>query len=181
MNRPLSPQGPEIEKIQDRPPGLKFSSEIENFKRAVLKTPGEFRRSILLSRRLAAREFIAVQWALMARHPMGSPFYNGFVRIVRPFAPLKNGPPYLFHGSRMGGPTQATHQLNPSKPHLLRERQRGVENSGGWKTYRKFGVKPLPKNGFGTPAYDTFSHPPFLRLSVISLKRKRHRPDQPQF
>ena len=25
------PKGPKIEKIQDRPPGLKFSSEIENF------------------------------------------------------------------------------------------------------------------------------------------------------
>ena len=47
---------------------------------------------------------------------------------------------------------------------------------GGWK----FGVKPLPKNVFGPPTYDTF--PPFFwRLSVISLKRKRHRPDQPQF
>ena len=29
-----NPEGPEIEKIQDRPPGLKFSSEIEHFKRA---------------------------------------------------------------------------------------------------------------------------------------------------
>ena len=65
---------------------------------------------------------------------------------------------------------------------LFRERPRGVENSGGWKTYRKFGEKPLPKNVFGPPTYDTFPPPPFFwRLSVISLKRKRHRPDQPQF
>ena len=56
-----------------------------------------------------------------------------------------------------------------------------MENSGGWKTYRKFGEKPLPKNVFGPPTYDTFSPPLCWRLSVISLKRKRHRPDQPQF
>ena len=39
------PKGPKIEKIQDRPPGLKFSIEIENFKRATQQTPffcGEF-------------------------------------------------------------------------------------------------------------------------------------------
>ena len=65
--------------------------------------------------------------------------------------------------------------------HIIRERPRGVENSGGWKTYRKFGEKPLPKNVFGPPTYDTFPPPLFWRLSVISLKRKRHRPDQPQF
>ena len=53
-----------------------------------------------------------------------------------------------------------------------------MENSGGWKTYRKFGEKPLPKNVFGPPTYDTFSPPLFWRLSVSSLKRKRHRPDQ---
>ena len=42
----VSPKGPKIEKIQDRPPGLKFSIEIENFKRATHQTPiffcGEF-------------------------------------------------------------------------------------------------------------------------------------------
>ena len=54
-------------------------------------------------------------------------------------------------------------------------------SSGGWKTYRKFGGKPLPKNVFGPPTYDTFCPPLFWRLSVISLKRERHRPDQPQF
>ena len=35
----LSPKGPKIEKFQDRPPGLKFSIEIENFKRATQQTP----------------------------------------------------------------------------------------------------------------------------------------------
>ena len=34
-----TPKGPKIEKIQDRPPGLKFSSEIENLKRAAHQTP----------------------------------------------------------------------------------------------------------------------------------------------
>ena len=46
----FNPEGPKIEKIQDRPPGLKFSSEIENFKRAAQHTPifcGEIRRSRL--------------------------------------------------------------------------------------------------------------------------------------
>ena len=41
------PKGPKIEKFQDRPPGLKFSSEIENFKQAAHQTPifgVEFRR-----------------------------------------------------------------------------------------------------------------------------------------
>ena len=33
------PKGPKIEKIQDRPSGLKISSEIENFKRAAHETP----------------------------------------------------------------------------------------------------------------------------------------------
>ena len=33
------PKGPKIEKIQDRAPGLKFSIEIENFKRATQQTP----------------------------------------------------------------------------------------------------------------------------------------------
>ena len=33
------PKGPKIENIQDRPPGLKISSEIENFKRTAHETP----------------------------------------------------------------------------------------------------------------------------------------------
>ena len=36
---PHSPKGPKIEKIQDRPPGLKFSIEIESFKRATNQKP----------------------------------------------------------------------------------------------------------------------------------------------
>ena len=32
-------KGPKIEKIQDRPPGLKISIEIEIFKRATQRTP----------------------------------------------------------------------------------------------------------------------------------------------
>ena len=63
----------------------------------------------------------------------------------------------------------------------FREQPRGVENSGGWKTYRKFGEKPLPQKRFWTPPPTIRFPPPFWRLSVISLKRKRHRPDQPQF
>ena len=34
-----NPKGPKIEKIQERPPGLKFSIEIEIFKRATHQTP----------------------------------------------------------------------------------------------------------------------------------------------
>ena len=62
--------------------------------------------------------------------------------------------------------------------------QRAAEGGGklrGGEAYRKFGEKPLPKNVFGPPTYDTFPPPLFWRLSVISPKRKRHRPDQPQF
>ena len=42
------PKGPKIEKIQDRPLGLKFTIEIENFKRSTQQTPifcGDFWRS----------------------------------------------------------------------------------------------------------------------------------------
>ena len=46
-----------------------------------------------------------MQWVLMGPHPMGSPFDNGFVCIVRPFAPLKNGPPLVVPWVTMGGPT----------------------------------------------------------------------------
>ena len=63
----------------------------------------------------------------------------------------------------------------------FRERPRGVENSGGWKTYRKFGEKPLPKNVFGPPTYDTFPPPLFWRLSVISLKRRGTDQTNPNF
>ena len=42
---PENPKGPKIEKIQDRPPGLKFSIEIEDFNLDPQQTPiicGEF-------------------------------------------------------------------------------------------------------------------------------------------
>ena len=42
---PADPKGPKIEKIEDRPPGLKISSGIEIFKRATRQSPifcGEF-------------------------------------------------------------------------------------------------------------------------------------------
>ena len=48
LKAPENPKGPKIEKIQDRPPGLKFSIEIEIFKRATHQNPcfcGEFWRS----------------------------------------------------------------------------------------------------------------------------------------
>ena len=51
-------------------------------------------------------------------------------------------------------------------------------NSGGPFAPGRFCL--LPKNVFGPPTYDTFPPPLFWRLSVISLKRKRHRPAQPQ-
>ena len=68
---------------------------------------GEGWRLIGLSRRLAATESIAVQWVLMAPHPMSSPFDNGFVCIVRPCAPLKNGTPLFVPWVTMGGPTHS--------------------------------------------------------------------------
>ena len=43
----------------------------------------------------------------------------------------------------------------------------------------KHTAKPFPQNVFGPHTYDTFSPSPFGD-SVISLKGKRHRPDQPQ-
>ena len=49
---------------------------------------------------------------------------------------------------------------------------KGVENSGGWKTYWKFGVKRLPKNVFGPPTYDTFP-PPFFGDSLSFLLKER--------
>ena len=58
-----------------------------------------------------------------------------------------------------------------------------MENSGV-KTYRKFGEKPLPKNVFGPPTYDTFP-PPFFGDS-LSFPLKERGTDQtnghqPQF
>ena len=56
----------------------------------------------------------------------------------------------------------------------------GWKTQGGRKTYRKFGEKPFPKKRFWIP-HLRYVSPPFWQLSVISLERKRHRPDQPQF
>ena len=56
------PKGPKIEKIQDRPPGLKFSSEIETFKRVTHQTPifvGEFWSSGI--------EMFKQDWSFQAR------------------------------------------------------------------------------------------------------------------
>ena len=55
--------------------------------------------------------------------------------------------------------------------------QGGVETSGGGG---KHTAKPLSKNVFGPPP-PTIHPPPFWRLSAISLKGQRHRPDQLQF
>ena len=52
-----------------------------------------------------------------------------------------------------------------------------MENSGGWKTYRKFGEKPLPRNVFGPPTYDTFS-PPFL-ATLCHFPLKKEAPTRP--
>ena len=41
----------------------------------------------------------------------------------------------------------------------------------------RFSVKPLPKKFFGTPHLRYVFHPLLWRLSVVSLKKKRHRPD----
>ena len=68
--------------------------------------------------------------------------------------------PLLFQGGFRGSKTESG--------------KGGWKTQGGGKTYRKFGLKPLPKNVFGPPAYDTFPPPPpfFGRLSVISFKKK---------
>ena len=79
-------------------------------------------------------------------------------------------------------PLHSTHtEIQYRLSGCLQNQPRGVENSGGWKTYRKFGEKPSPKTFLDPPPTIRFPPPLFWRLSVISLKRKRHRPDQPQF
>ena len=54
---------------------------------------------------------------------------------------------------------------------LVRERPRGWKTQGGWKTYRKFGEKPLPKNVFGPPTSDTFP-PPFFWATLCHFPPK---------
>ena len=66
---------------------------------------------------------------------------------------------------------------NP-QPLLFSESGRGGwKTQGGGKTYRKFGEKPLPKNVFGPPTYDTFSPPPFFGDS-LSFPLKERGTDQ---
>ena len=61
-----------------------------------------------------------------------------------------------------GAEKKRTLQKHPFGQPFLRERPRGVKNSGGWKPYRKFGEKPLPKSVFGPPTYDTAPTRPTL-------------------
>ena len=56
-----------------------------------------------------------------------------------------------------------------------------MENSGGWKTYRKFGEKPLPKNFFGPPTYDTFPPPLFGYSLSFPLKERGTDQTNPNF
>ena len=79
--------------------------ELEKFADFMVRNSLSFGRLLLtLSRRLAATESIAVQWVLMAPHPMGFP-------LVCPMG--HDGWPHPFVGG-------TTHQLNPLKPHLQR-------------------------------------------------------------
>ena len=74
-----------------------------------------------LSRQLAPTESIAVQWVLMAPHPMGPPFTMGVRAHCSPICPPEecvcpmghDGWPHPFVGG-------AAHQLNPLKPHSQR-------------------------------------------------------------
>ena len=70
---------------------------------------------------------------------------------------------------------------------LVYLRRISESGQGGWKTQGggKYTVnsakKPSPKTCLDPPPTIRFPPPLFWRLPVISLKRKRHRPDQPQF
>ena len=64
----------------------------------------------------------------------------------------------------------------------MAERGRGGwKTQGGGKHTANSAKNPSPKTFLDPPPTIRFPPPPFWRLSVISLKRKRHRPDQPQF
>ena len=60
----------------------------------------------------------------------------------------------------------------------IREKQRG---GGKLRGGGKHTIKPLPKNGFGPPTYDTFPPPPLCSRNVITLRGNGHRPDQSHF
>ena len=69
----------------------------------------------------------------------------------------------------------------------VQETTKSESGRGGWKTQGggkhtvNSAKNPSPKTFLDPPPTIRFPPPPFWRLSVISLKRKRHRPDQPQF
>ena len=64
--------------------------------------------------------------------------------------------------------------------HPIGERQRGWKTQGGWKTYRKFGVKPLPKNVWTPPP--TIRFPPLFGISVsFPLKERGTDQTNPNF
>ena len=65
-----------------------------------------------------------------------------------------------------GGSDSAAMRSTVQGEGCIRERPREVENSGGWKTYRKFGEKPLPKNVFGPPPPTIRFPPPFFGDSL---------------
>ena len=57
---------------------------------------------------------------------------------------------------------------------ILLRKTKGGGNLGG---RGKHTIKPLPKDGFGPPTYDTFS-PPVCSRHVIFLRGNGHAPDQ---
>ena len=66
---------------------------------------------------------------------------------------------------------------------VLREVFFQRETKGGGKLREGGGehtIKPLPKNGFGPPTYDTIP-PPLCSRSVILLRGNGHRPDKSHF
>ena len=61
----------------------------------------------------------------------------------------------------------------------FRERPRGVENSGGWKTYRKFGEKNPPQKRFWTPHLRYVSPPPLFLATLCHFPQKKEAPTRP--
>ena len=82
---------------------------------------------------------------------------------------IVRGDPGIGTRISLGG---ADHGLGPR----FRERQRGVENSGGGEH-----KNPSPKTSLNPPTYDCFPPPLFWRLSVISLKERGTRQTNPNF